>query len=356
MVLIEPMIPNPDRMGRPRLFEHRQVFGTIQYMLASRCLLLPVSFRSVAWESGAVPSARTGLSLPSVLDTNSIEFVPNETRSMGSAVGANITDRQRTFFSENGFLTVENLVAQSEIETYREIVNGLVEGRIASSDSRSDLGGHRSRVRPSVENIIHIMLPSEAVPWLATSPLFLRSRNIARALLGGDLERDMDMLIDKAPHTDTSTPWHQDQAYWMPGMPDRHSVSCWLALDETTLDNGCMWFVPGSHRQPVRTHRHPGETGYALETDASEFEAVAYPLAPGSATFHDGGTLHYSRGNSTSSRRRALVTKFPPCSDDHMGTRTRLRSSQRTRPTRRRIRTRPCSPEMSEPMWTSFRA
>ena len=233
-------------------------------------------------------------------------------RSMGSAVGANITDRQRTFFSENGFLTVENLVAKSKIETYREIVDGLVEGRIESGDSRSDLGGHRSRVRPSVENIIHIMLPSEAVPWLATSPFFVRSRDIARALLGDDLERDMDMLIDKEPHTDTSTPWHQDQAYWLPGMPDRRSVSCWLALDETTLDNGCMWFVPGSHRQPVRMHRHSGETSHALETDASESEAVACPLVPGSATFHDGGTLHYSRGNSTSSRRRALITNFRP--------------------------------------------
>ena len=52
--------------------------------------------------------------------------------------------------------------------------------------------------------------------------------------------------------------------------------------------------------------------GHALETDAFESEAVACPLAPGSATFHDGGTLHYSRGNSTSSRRRALVTNFRP--------------------------------------------
>ena len=122
----------------------------------------------------------------------------------------------------------------------------------------------------------------------------------------------MDMLIDKAPHTDTPTPWHQDQAYWMPGMPDRRSVSCWLALDATTVDNGCMWFVPGSHRRPVRTHRYSGESGHALETDAAESEALACPLAPGSATFHDGGTLHHSRGNSTDTRRRALIANFRP--------------------------------------------
>ena len=225
---------------------------------------------------------------------------------------ASISDRERKFYGNEGYLVVENIVAPSEIEAYRDVVDGLVEGRIDSGESRADLGGHRARVRQSVENITHIMLPSEVAPWLATSAFFLRSREIARGLLGDDLERDMDMLIDKAPHTDTPTPWHQDQSYWMPGMPDRRSVSCWLALDETTLDNGCMWFVPGSHRQPICTHRYSGETGHALETDGSETEAVACPLAAGSATFHDGGTLHYSRGNSTPSRRRALITNFRP--------------------------------------------
>ena len=223
-----------------------------------------------------------------------------------------ISDRDRESYAENGFLVVENVVSLAEVDEYRDVVDRLVEGRIDCGDLRGDLGGHRARVRPSVENITHIMLPSEAAPELAESVFFRRSRSLARALLGADLERDMDMLIDKAPNTDTPTPWHQDQAYWMPGMPDRRSVSCWLALDRTTLENGCLWFVPGSHRQPVRRHRYSGETSHALETDASEGEGVACPLAPGSATFHDGGTLHYSRGNSTSTRRRALIANFRP--------------------------------------------
>lgn len=226
--------------------------------------------------------------------------------------GAWISDRERRSYAENGFLIVGDLLAPGELEQYRNLVDRMVEGRIDCGDSRADLGGHRARVRPSVENITHIMLPSEVAPELAESAFFRRSLRIARVLLGEDLERDMDMLIDKAPRTDTPTPWHQDQAYWMPGMPDRRSVSCWLALDATTLDNGCMWFVPGSHLQPVRKHRYTGESSHALETDADEVEAVACPLAPGSATFHDGGTLHYSRGNSTGTRRRALITNFRP--------------------------------------------
>ncbi len=68
---------------------------------------------------------------------------------------------------------------------------------------------------------------------------------------------DFDMLIHKAPHTNTAVPWHQDQAYW-PNAPDKRAVSCWVrmcvprvctevmclqvALDNATVDNGCMWF------------------------------------------------------------------------------------------------------------------
>ena len=223
-----------------------------------------------------------------------------------------VTERQKAFYEQNGYLIVESLVNPDQLRQYRDVVDRMIEGRIECGDSRADLGGHLARVRPSVENITHIMLPSEVAPWLAGSGFFRRSLGIARQLLGDDLERDMDMMIDKAPGTNTATPWHQDQAYWLPGMPDRRSVTCWLALDATTLDNGCMWFVPGSHHAPVRTHRYSGESGHALETDATEAEALACPLAPGSATFHDGGTLHYSRGNSTAMRRRALIANFRP--------------------------------------------
>ena len=96
------------------------------------------------------------------------------------------------------------------------------------------------------------------------------------------------MLIDKAPGTRTPTPWHQDCAYWI-DLPDRRAASCWIALDDATVDNGCMWFVPGSHRRPMRPHRSAGRGGGALECDASEAEGTPVPLAAGSCTFHAGG-------------------------------------------------------------------
>ncbi|MNY42738.1 Phytanoyl-CoA dioxygenase (PhyH) [compost metagenome] len=95
-------------------------------------------------------------------------------------------------------------------------------------------------------------------------------------------------------------------------MPDKRATSCWLALDEATVDNGCMWFVPGSNLKEVRPHRFAGKEGGALTCDASEEEGVYVALKPGSCTFHQGRTLHYSRGNSTGSDRRAFILNFRP--------------------------------------------
>jgi ectoine hydroxylase-related dioxygenase (phytanoyl-CoA dioxygenase family) len=133
---------------------------------------------------------------------------------------------------------------------------------------------------------------------------------VARQLLANDeVDFDFDMWIDKAPRTDTPTPWHCDMAYWME-LPDKDAVSCWLAIDPATVDNGCMWFVPGSHREPVRPHKQAAEGSRALQCECSEAEGVAVPLEPGSCTFHHAGTLHYSRGNTTASHRRAMITNF----------------------------------------------
>ena len=73
-------------------------------------------------------------------------------------------------------------------------------------------------------------------------------------------------MISQAPHTDTETPWHQDESYW-PDLPDKRAVSCWVAIDDVTVENGCMWFVPGSFKHDIRKHRPVAEGVHILMTD-----------------------------------------------------------------------------------------
>lgn len=116
----------------------------------------------------------------------------------------------------------------------------------------------RRRIKPATarENITQIMWPSALHPELLDLPLHARALAVARELVGEDMVLDFDMLIDKAPHTGVPTPWHQDAGYWV-DLPDKRAVSIWVALDEATLDNGCMWYVYGSHLTPLRPHWPP---------------------------------------------------------------------------------------------------
>jgi hypothetical protein len=214
-------------------------------------------------------------------------------------------------FDRDGFVAVEGLLRPDEIEWYRAAYERLLSGSIDVGRRRSDLGAGAEPARAAVENITQILWPSDSLPQLLSSPAYERALAGARELLGDDAAFDFDMLIDKAPGTATPTPWHQDCAYWV-DLPDRRAASCWIALDEATVDNGCMWFVPGSHRLPMRPHHPAGKGGGALECDGDEAEGVPVPLSAGSCTFHHGATMHYSRGNSTRDRRRALIVNFRP--------------------------------------------
>lgn len=213
---------------------------------------------------------------------------------------------QIAFFQQQGYLAVEDLLSPPEVEYFRQVYDDFLTGKIATGHHRSDLSGKGN----GQELITQIMHPSLLLPSLENSALHTRAKSIARQLLGEDLEVDFDMMIDKAPHTNAHTPWHQDEAYWI-DMPDKRAVSCWIALDPATKDNGCMWFVPGSNHLPLRAHVQTGKGG-ALQCEASENEAVAVELQPGSCTFHHGRTLHYSRGNSTGGHRRAFILNFRP--------------------------------------------
>jgi len=212
------------------------------------------------------------------------------------------------FFELNGYLIVNNLIDKNTVEEYKKTYEAFIDGKIDVGSNRRDLKGESKKAKK--ESITQIMVPSRYLPSLSDSLYYNRIRSVARQLLGDDLEIDFDMLIDKPPHSNAMTPWHQDCAYWI-DMPDKRAVSAWMPLDEAYLDNGCMWYVPGSHLKPMRKHASTAKNG-ALICEGNEEEALAVPLSPGSCVLHHGATVHYSRGNSTGDNRRAMIVNLRP--------------------------------------------
>jgi len=220
------------------------------------------------------------------------------------------TPGEISFFEKNGYLVLEDILSKSEAEHYAGIYDQFLQGIIDTGKNRGDLGAGLGNPG-KVESITQIMWPSDFYPDLLQMPYHQRVLAYSRDLLGQDMSFDFDMLINKAPGTNTPTPWHQDAAYWI-NMPDTRAVSCWLALDNAFIENGCMWYVPGSHTRAIRPHRFAGKEGGALICDCTESEGVPVEIRAGSCVLHHGHTLHYSRGNATRTHRRALIVNLRP--------------------------------------------
>ena len=209
-------------------------------------------------------------------------------------------------FIKNGFSKHNSLIDIKSVNQLKILYNKILDDHENTLHLRSDLGGSE---KIGSEKITQIMRPSLVIPDLKNSSAYSNALNYSKYLLGDDMDLDFDMLINKSPNTNTPTPWHQDAAYWI-DMPDKRSVSCWIALDKAYEENGCMWFIPRKKRI-IKKHK-PIINGGALSCKADINKANFIELNEGDCTFHDGYTLHFSKGNTTSKNRRALILNFRP--------------------------------------------
>ncbi len=209
-------------------------------------------------------------------------------------------------FLKDGFAHLEVLITTDEVAQLRVIYDELLSDTKRTEGLRSDLSGANDG---GIEKITQVMRPGLIESKLSNMNVYKEALNYAKLLLGDDMALDFDMLINKAPHTNTETPWHQDAAYWIK-MPDKRAVSCWIALDDVYEANGCMWFIPKQDSDILKHYAMPNKGALYCETDTKDAQCM--PLSSGGCTFHDGFTLHFSKGNSTSSQRRALILNFRP--------------------------------------------
>ncbi|GMW00444.1 MAG: hypothetical protein AMXMBFR84_15810 [Candidatus Hydrogenedentota bacterium] len=108
--------------------------------------------------------------------------------------------------------------------------------------------------------------------------------------------------------------WHQDYSYWTRAVPQRH-LTVWIALDDTTVENGCIHFVPGSHRWPLLPKLQLLENMEAIKdilTDEqrAQFSEVPMELKAGECSIHHSMTLHGSYGNGSDRPRRGVVLNY----------------------------------------------
>ena len=128
----------------------------------------------------------------------------------------------------------------------------------------------------------------------------------------GSVKCMQSMLFVKPPDFQGQA-WHQDEIY-IPTR-DRSLVGAWIALDDATVENGCLWVLPASHRPgylyPQRKHGNPDEFDFAPESYGfDEAGEVPVEVKAGTVVFFNGYLLHRSRRNRSSVYRRVLVSHY----------------------------------------------
>lgn len=226
-----------------------------------------------------------------------------------------VSDDERVAFERDGYVHLRGLLTEQEVAELESVYDRFLRREIeVPGKDYCDMAGDYGR-RPEDFSIINVMLPRRYHPPWQGNVYERRAASVAEQLAGRGMEIDYDQLLAKQPYKDDAVfAWHQDMAYW-PDTPDTRTATLWLAIDDSTVENGCMRFVPGTMREPdVRPHAPQyGDRGtsHALGTDLRpDDEVVTVPIRRGDVTVHNERVMHGSGGNTTGGYRRAYVLAF----------------------------------------------
>lgn len=197
-----------------------------------------------------------------------------------------VTPAQVKFFHEHGFLAVDRITTGDEVERLQAAYDRIFAERCGREEGNQfDLGGSDEDGKPAA--LPQILNPLKYAPELGEVMARVNARAISKQLLGEDCKDRGSHAILKPAGYGAPTPWHQDEAYWGSDL-EYCSLSVWIPLQEASVENGCLWFVPGSHKLEVQAHRCiGGDTRvHGLEMlDHERFtkHAVACPIPAGGA-------------------------------------------------------------------------
>ncbi len=226
-----------------------------------------------------------------------------------------VTDEDVAFFLENGYVRFDDVLNDEEVRVLQQgLEKARAERRGFVRDLAEDGGANDGGARK--DRILQMLNLWEMYPEFEA---YVKGGRIARmaARLAGSEEIYLyhDQALVKEPGPSAASPWHQDQPYWPskePGM-----ISCWMALDDVTVERGCMQFIPGSHKwgefPPIGfVGEGPALKDYLSQEQNTRWNPVPVELEAGDCTFHHGLTFHYTNPNTTDHVRRALVAIFIP--------------------------------------------
>lgn len=228
----------------------------------------------------------------------------------------------RKSYAVDGFLKIENLFSETQL---REIENELeryyqtIVPRLPTGDIVYEIDP-ATGARTGIRNLWRMEKYS---PYFDRFPRQPQILELVGALVNGEPVLMAVELFAKPARVGSAVPYHQDNGYFNLTPPD--ALTFWLALDDSTIENGCVYYARGSHRQGLLPHKAslvPGNSwGLAERPDAALLDEVPGIIRRGSAILHHCCLLHRSERNESDRSRRGLlmVYKAAHCQIDPVG-------------------------------------
>lgn len=224
--------------------------------------------------------------------------------------GGKLSPQHIAYYEKFGYLIVPDLLSPQEIEALKRETaaifrgeRGNIEGLIPVAPGEPD-----SEV---LKKYVAIHFPHKISPVIREFLSHEKVTDILTGVVGPNVKCMQSMLFVKAPGKRGQS-WHQDE-YYIPTR-DRSLIGAWIAIDDATVDNGCLWIIPGRPGHMMRRVPYLGKEYADVDTvdvGALEQQAIPVEVKSGTVVFFNGYTLHSSRANRTTDCfRTALVNHY----------------------------------------------
>lgn len=221
-----------------------------------------------------------------------------------------LTPEEIQTYRRDGFIVLHDFLTADELDDWRTQVEEAVAERLVTKGALQNQDDPDSYYAQVFTQCLKLADTHAGVRRLMLDP---RLGKLAADLAGVDGIRIWhDQALFKPPFGNP-TGWHLDNPYWSFTSPD--SISLWVALDDATESNGCLYYLPGTHRTARNENAGIGTNIAALFKVYPEWrriDPVATPCKAGSAVLHNGLVAHGAGANMTARPRRAMTCAYMP--------------------------------------------
>jgi ectoine hydroxylase-related dioxygenase (phytanoyl-CoA dioxygenase family) len=220
-----------------------------------------------------------------------------------------LSEKQIESYRKNGFLVIENFLDASELIRWQRDTQEAVDQRLCAMGDLTNAGSDEY-YRQVFTQCLKLADTHEGMREIIHDP---RLGEMAAALAGiNGIRIWHDQALFKPPFGNP-TAWHLDNPFW--SFDSYNAISLWVALDDATLANGCMFYLPGTHLSARFDNVGIGKNISDLFTiypEWKEIEPVGCPCPAGSAVLHHGLVAHGAGANMTNRPIRAMTCAYMP--------------------------------------------